>query len=252
MIQRPNVIIIGAGKAGSTSLHNYLDAHPLAFGSKEKELMYFSTRGERGIDWYRSQFPEDPQTKVYFESTPQYSFRDEFPAVAGRIRDFNPGMKILYIVREPISRIVSHFKHWNTAYPDRFTNLEESLKSPAHRKYFIDRTKYFYQLEAYRAVFPDEQIRVVFLEDLKADLAGTMNRVFRFLGIDECGDSIPQKIHNQSSRFTPNRAAQSEDISVARIAEIRQTLSSDVHQLMSYVGKPADFWGSDYADGGFG
>ncbi len=61
----PDAIVIGAGKAGSTSLYNYLDSHPRIFGSRIKELMYFASKYDKGLDWYLSNFPESDGTKIY-------------------------------------------------------------------------------------------------------------------------------------------------------------------------------------------
>ena len=125
----PNLIVVGAGKAGTTSLHNYLDAHPQVFGAGDKELMYFSRFMDKGVDWYKSNFKVRDGVKVYFESTPQYSFRDEFPHVPQNIYDLNPDMKIIYIVREPIKRIVSHFNHWSRTQAHTFKDIEKSIHS---------------------------------------------------------------------------------------------------------------------------
>ena len=76
MSECPNALIIGAGKAGSTSLHNYLAAHPKIFGSDPKEIMYFTTHYGKGENWYRSHFPRQEGVEIYLESSPQYTFRD--------------------------------------------------------------------------------------------------------------------------------------------------------------------------------
>ncbi|MBR9650068.1 sulfotransferase family protein [Thalassovita aquimarina] len=242
----PNAIVIGAGKAGSTSLYNYLDAHPAIFGSRVKELMYFSTKFDQGAEWYLSNFPQQEGVEVYFEATPQYSFRDEFPQVAPRIRDYNPDMSILYIVREPLSRIVSHFNHWARAFPDRFTDIEESLRNPGHRKFFVDRTRYHYQIQAYLDLFPAEKVKVVFLEDLKSDFVPTLNDVYRFLGVEECAETIENRIFNQRKKASDTRVWRLDDISPERRQEIVETLSEDVQQLFSLCGKASDFWGEAY------
>jgi len=243
----PNAIVVGAGKAGSTSLHNYLNAHPQVFGSEQKELMYFTRFLDKGAAWYQSHFPLQDGVEVYFESTPQYSFRDEFPGVPQRIFDYNPDMKILYIVREPLSRIVSHFNHWARTQSERYSDLETSLKKPGHRKFFVDRTRYHYQLMAYLDVFPSDQVRVVFLEELRGQFERALNEVFEFLGVSPVADTIPYKVFNPGSRHKDvSRQWQVSDISEERRVELCQTLSSDVQQLLSHCGKPADFWGDAY------
>lgn len=241
MNRAPNAIAIGAGKAGSTSLHNYLNEHPHIFGSKEKELMYFTSRFDRGVEWYKSNFPVQDGVKIYFETTPQYTFRDEIAGVPERIFEFDPDMKLMYIVREPLSRIVSHFNHWNRTQPHKYKDLERSLATPAHRKKFVDRTLYFHQLKAYLDVFPKEQIKVIFLEDFKVDFGGTLNTIYDFLGADQIGGTMPPSNYNAS-----DKAWTVSDLSDERRGELTRYLGQDVQDLLAYCGKPKDFWGDAY------
>lgn len=246
MTSRPNALIVGAGKAGSTSLHNYLASHPEIFGSKQKELMYFTTNHDKGLDWYHAQFPEVPGTRIWFESTPQYTFRDEFPEAAPRIHAYDPDMRLIYIVREPISRIVSHFNHWSRVYPERYTDIEDSLTRPGHRKAFVERTRYFHQISAYLDLFPAEQVQVVFMEDLRSDFVPALNRVFDFLGVAPCADTIRPKVHNKRPEREDVRVWSAADISETRKDELRGYLGPDVQRLLAHCGKPTDFWGAGY------
>ncbi|WP_158971853.1 sulfotransferase family protein [Chachezhania sediminis] len=243
----PNAIIVGAGKAGTTSLYRYLDAHPQIAGSEVKEVMYFSQRYGKGPDWYQAHFPplpDRPEVKIRFEATPQYSFRDEFPKVAERIRDYNPEMKILYVMREPLSRIVSHFNHWSRTQPDRYRDLNATMEDPAERQIFVDRTRYHHQLQAYLDLFPADQVAPVFLEDLKRDFVPALNRVFAFLGVTESAAQIDSAPHNvmQGAR----NVAKVADLSTPARTAIVEALKPDVQALFAYAGKQADFWGPDY------
>lgn len=245
MSRRPNALIIGAGKAGSTSLHNYLNSHPAIFGSEIKELMYFSSNFGRGEGWYLSHFPEQDGVEVYFESTPQYTFRDELPFVAQRIHDFNPDMKLIYIIRHPVERIISHFNHWRRTQPERFSDIDAMLQNAAERRIFLDRTRYFHQLEQYRALFPDEQIHVTFLEDVQSDFVPTLNAIFAFLGVAEKADSIESKIYNKGA--TEKRGTRFGDsMSDENRASICRELSGDVQEILSHCGKPGDYWGAEF------
>lgn len=242
MVKRPNALIIGAGKAGSTSLHRYLDAHPAIYGSETKEVMYFTRHYGKGPDWYITHFPEQDGVEIYFESTPQYSFCDEFPAVAQRVHDLNPEMKLIYIIRHPIERIISHFNHWHRTQSDEYADLEDVLATPEKRSIFVNRTRYFHQIQAYQALFPDRQIHVVFLEDIQSDFTRTLDGVFDFLGVDQAADSIESTVHNkgatrkEGSRFGDQLSEESREA-------LCSELSEDVQKLLAYCGKPADFWG---------
>src|SRR5689334_1125972 len=107
----PNLIIIGAPKAATTSLHGYLKQHPEVGMSAAKELSYFWRDDWRERQaWYEAQFDfEDPRVRVRGESTPFYAaypFRKHVPE---RMHELVPDAKLVYVVRDPIDRLVSHW-----------------------------------------------------------------------------------------------------------------------------------------------
>ena len=107
----PNLIIIGAQKCGTTSLHYYLNLHPQILMSREKELNFFITERNwsKGVDWYRSQFVE--KAEIYGESSPNYTDYIRFGGVPERMYSVVPDARLIYILRDPIERIVSHYVH---------------------------------------------------------------------------------------------------------------------------------------------
>ncbi len=242
---RPNALIIGAAKSGTTSLHNYLASHPAVFGSEAKELMYFTTFFMRGNEWYQSNFPEQEGVNVYFESTPQYTFRDKFPETAKRIRNYNPDMKLIFTVRHPVERIISHFNHWKRRYPERYSDFESMAKDPEEWNFFLNRTRYFYQIEAFRAQFPDDQIHIVFLEEIQNDFRTSLNAIFRFLGVAERADDIEHKSFNVGAR-RPTGERFGDEMSLASSTCICKELAEDVQAFLTYAGKPGDYWGPEF------
>src|SRR5579859_6236482 len=104
----PNLIIIGAPKAGTTSLHRYLELHPQVFMASEKELRYFwrdDWRERRA--WYESRFDSD--APVRGEATPAYAAYPHRPNVPERMHELVPQAKLVYLVRDPIERLLSHW-----------------------------------------------------------------------------------------------------------------------------------------------
>src|ERR1700761_4316974 len=94
----PNLIIIGAAKCGTTSLHNYLDLHPEVQMSEPKELEFFVDDGNwaKGLAWYRTHF--DPAARIRGESSTRYT-RDHNPSyVAERIQETVGDLKVVYMV----------------------------------------------------------------------------------------------------------------------------------------------------------
>ena len=109
--QLPNLIIIGGLKCGTTSIHHYLGLHPEIQMSKPKELNFFveELNWDLGLDWYASRF--DDRFKVRGESSPHYTNLPRFDGVAERIHANCPDARLLYMVRDPIKRILSHWVH---------------------------------------------------------------------------------------------------------------------------------------------
>jgi len=178
----PNLIIVGGLKCGTTSLHHYLGLHPQVQMSKPKELNFFveELAWDLGMDWYGGRF--DDRFRVRGESSPHYTNLPRFRGVAERIHRHVPEAKLIYMVRDPISRILSHWRHATGAgYEAR---AMEDVLSRTDQTY-VTRSMYWMQLQPYIERFPHEQIAVVAQEELHADREGTMRNAFRFLGVDD-------------------------------------------------------------------
>jgi hypothetical protein len=177
----PNLIVIGAMKCGTTSLHQYLDLHPEIQMSSPKELMFFveEQNWRRGVDWYARHF--DPAAPVRGESCPEYTNHPRTAGVPARMRSVLPHAKLIYAVRDPIERMVSHYLHL------RATGDEPREMSVALREHgpYVDRSRYWRQLELYLEHFPPHSIMVVSAEELAAEREETLRRVFCFLGVQE-------------------------------------------------------------------
>lgn len=179
--QLPNFIIIGGLKCGTTSIHHYLGLHPEIQMSKPKELNFFVTEQnwDLGLDWYASRF--DDRFPVRGESSPHYTNLPRFGGAAERIREHCPDARLLYMVRDPIKRILSHWVHATGAgYETR--SLEATLADPESG--YVRRSQYWMQLQPYLKLFPHEQIAVIAQEELQREREATMRRAFEFAGVD--------------------------------------------------------------------
>jgi hypothetical protein len=178
----PNFIIIGGLKCGTTSIHHYLGLHPDVHMSKPKELNFFAAEQnwDLGLDWYKGRF--DNRVEVNGESSPHYTNRPRFNGVAERIHEHCPDAKLLYMVRDPIKRILSHWVHATGAgYETREFIPTLSLPDTS----YIQRSMYWMQLEPYLELFDRDQIEIITQEELGSDREGTMRKAFSFLGVDE-------------------------------------------------------------------
>jgi hypothetical protein len=183
----PNLVVIGAMKAGTTSLHHYLSGHPDVAMSSDKEPRFFTTEGnwDRGRGWYESQFQTGKPVRG--ESTPDYTKFPRHAGVPARMHALIPDAKLVYLVRDPVQRLVSHYID---AYSFGRLNasLDEVLESPEGR-HLVSCSKYFMQVSQYLPYYDENMILVVTTEDLQADPRSTLAAIFRFLDVDDSFDS---------------------------------------------------------------
>jgi hypothetical protein len=181
----PNLVVIGAAKSGTTSLHSYLDLHPQISMSPTKELNFFvlEKNWPKGVEWYESNFVSSDETRILGESSPSYTQYPVFKGVPERMHLVLPEAKLIYILRDPIERIISHYVH---NYRRRVENrsISEVLTDLENNPYVLW-SKYYTQLEQYLDHFPQSSILIITLEDLRRYRQQTLQKVFRFLGVDD-------------------------------------------------------------------
>jgi hypothetical protein len=149
--------------------------------SKPKELNFFvkELNWDLGIPWYEGRF--DDRCPVRGESSPHYTNLPRYHGVAQRIHDNIPDAKLLYMVRDPISRILSHWRHATGAgYESR--PMEDVLLRGDQT--YVTRSMYWMQLQPYLELFPRQQIEIITQEELRTDREGTMRKAFTFAGVD--------------------------------------------------------------------
>lgn len=180
----PNLIIIGAQKCATTSLHYYLNLHPEISMSRVKESNFFikEFNWNRGIEWYRAQF--DVFSRVRGESSPGYTTYPLYDGVPARMYSVVPNAKVIYILRDPIERTISHYVH-NYAEGRETRGMEEALGEYDGRNQYVVRSMYSTQLEQYLQFFPWPQIHIMTADDLQKGTKAAMEAVFRFLGVDD-------------------------------------------------------------------
>ena len=183
----PNLIVIGAAKTGTTSLHHYLHLHPDIFMAKEKELHFFSSERvwQRGAGWYAAQF--DGNVAVRGESSVTYTAYPFRSGVVERMFGVIPEARLIYLVRDPIERLVSAWVH-RTSKRREHRPLAEVIEELEGND-LVERSRYYYQLEQYLAYYPSQSILVLCAEELRTKRRETMAEVYRFLGVDPTFDS---------------------------------------------------------------
>ena len=181
----PNLIVIGAQKCGTTSLHSYLGRHPQIGMSRRKELHYFRQRGDRSLDWYRSWF--DPRDTVRGETSPGYTNAPFDPGVPARMYAAVPDARLIYLVRDPLSRALAAWRH-KVAEGQEHRSVNEALADPEGE--YVVRSCYALQLGEYLPFYPTDRILLVEQEALLTERAATMTSIFDWLGVDPSYRSI--------------------------------------------------------------
>jgi len=201
-VAKPNFIIIGAQKAGTTWLWEMLDQHPGTSLPEKKEIHFFGSSEiyKKGLGWYLDHFKNLDSTKVVGEASTSYfydnvpyfynnsrkiEFDTALPTVPELILEELPDVKIIIMLRDPVTRAISSYKHYM-----RKGNLSPipGLKRTAteHPKLRILEFGYYPKyLEVWKRIIPNDQLKViVFEEDVVKKSIETLNDVFAFLGVD--------------------------------------------------------------------
>lgn len=148
-----NFIIIGAMKAGTTTLHFLLDRHPEITMSRGKEINYFLEGDDGSVfeEKYLDNFDLNADTKVIGEASPRYTIGESGSVVADRIFKQAPETVIFYVVREPVKRMISHFAHMYRK-GGLNTSFYETVKNDSS---YLATSNYPYQASQYIKRFGD-------------------------------------------------------------------------------------------------
>ena len=197
----PDFLVLGAQKAGTTALYEYLRRHPQISGPSWKEVSFFDRHWARGESWYRGNFPNVARTrgKHVGEASPSYVFH---PLAPRRVQEVVPEARLIVLVRNPVDRALSQYNHEVALgreplpFEEALDAEEERLRGEQERmaadpRYFSRewwshtykaRGRYAEQLERWLAVFPREQLLVLPSDDLGSEPARAHAQVLEFLG----------------------------------------------------------------------
>jgi hypothetical protein len=180
---QPNFLIIGAMKSGTTSLYRYLEAHPEVCLSGVKEPGFFveERAWSQGWEWYDSLFQPSARTKAVGEGSTHYTKYPLHERVAEKIAQHLPAVKLIYIMREPVARSVSHYWHMYHHWHE----TRSMLRAMKEESQYVDFSCYAMQLEQYFRHFPREQFYFASFERLKETPRDVVRECFEFLGVDE-------------------------------------------------------------------
>lgn len=177
----PTFLVIGAAKAGTTSLAAYLARHPDIFVTEPKEPQHFTGRGDyTDIADYSALFADTGSASALGEASTHYSRQRTFPGVPERIHAAVPEVRLVYLTREPMNRLRSHYLMWL-----RNGTIDGSFQEFVTRNdWHVDTSCYGRQIDAYLEYFPIEQIHVARLEDLEHEPGAVLRGIAGHIGAD--------------------------------------------------------------------
>jgi hypothetical protein len=193
--RKPNLFVVGSMKAGTTSLARYLGAHPEIFMTSDpKEPTYFLTREQlldvlpgvekrgfwRGEEYYLKLFEGAGDRPVVGEASANYARLPRVPGVAEKIHAFNPQARILFIMRDPVARTISHYWYMVRFFGERRDLLTAIREDPD----YVETSNYALQMRPYLALFGRERVMAITTESLARHPEDTMAGVYRWLGVD--------------------------------------------------------------------
>ncbi|GAA3777135.1 hypothetical protein GCM10022271_06650 [Corallibacter vietnamensis] len=199
---QPSFMIVGAQKAGTTSLYHYLIQHPSIKSALKKEVNYFDKNYYKGDSWYKAFFPiEKNDNSITGEATPFYMFH---PLSMKRLAEYNPNFKIIVLLREPASRAISHYYHevrnkredlgMREAFKMEDTRLEKEFdniqNNPKHDCYnlqrfsYKDRGYYVGQIKEIKTHFKEENIMIIDSKEFFKNTQEMVKEVLEFLKVD--------------------------------------------------------------------
>lgn len=208
----PDFIIIGAQKCGTTSLYQYLGQHPAIAPALKKEVHFFDSNFDRGVQWYRAHFPTvlyrhyarkvQGYRLITGEASPYYLF---YPHAPRRVLELLPRVKLIVLLRNPVDRAYSHYQMQKKkgleplsfaesieAEPERLRGerekmlADENYLSLNYKRYsYLARGIYVDQLQAWLRLFPKEQVLILKSEDFYTNPPAVYKQVLAFLEVPD-------------------------------------------------------------------
>lgn len=214
-------LVVGAAKAGTSSLYHYLKKHPQVFLTEQKELLFWhlisnpnKTQADYMNFWindikeYTKLFEGAKANQICGDITPSYLYY--YDHVINNLKRHHPQwekIKIIIILREPVDKVISHYKFLQSKIGADEKSLEYTLSKEKNRLknnnilpdyYLIDNTMYYKQVKAYIDNFPN--IKIVLYDDLKKDTNEFMNSICQFLNIEPVSQQAElKKVYNKST-----------------------------------------------------
>tara|TARA_B110000879_G_scaffold211942_1_gene306237 strand:+ start:47 stop:802 length:756 start_codon:yes stop_codon:yes gene_type:complete len=241
-------LFIGAQKTGSNSFIGYMNEHPDIYCCK-KEIHYFDIKyNKKDFNWYEKHFKT--KKTIVGEKSPSYLLDKR---AINRIYNYNPNIKLIIFLREPIQRAYSHF---NMKYPivkergninkifnedinqqkdiplDKYIeNISQKSTAFIHRGFYYEQIKYIYSL------FPKENVLILISDENKKDILKCYNKIFTFLGVKKLSNI---KNNNRHAGTYP------EELDMTNKKLLYKIYKPHNEKLYNLLGRKVDLWEEYY------
>ena len=183
-VRLPDFVVIGAMKSATSTLVHWFRARSDVHMARPKETNYFAfpNSWDQGIDWYSDHFAEATKSQLAGEASVSYTSPQYAEIAAERMAETVPKARLIYIVREPIERLRSHYRQEGQRHRET-RSLVECLAEPGNT--YLGHSMYHARLEPYLRLFPREQVLVIRFDDLVETPHPAWAQAQRFLGLSE-------------------------------------------------------------------
>jgi hypothetical protein len=178
----PDFVVIGAAKSGTTTLYRWLAEQPEVFDAPLKEPRFFSRDWDRGIDWYAGLYADAAADQLAGDASTNYTDPAFTEVAAARMADVLPRARLVYLLRDPVARLRSQYRHDQRRAVVR-ASLVDAVRQPGNP--YVGRSLYWANLRPYAERFDRDQILVVRFEDLVGDDRLGWHAVLSHLGLPD-------------------------------------------------------------------
>ena len=223
MNQKPNFIIIGAMKCATSTLHDQLAMQPGIFMTTLKEPNFFSNDEQysKGLEWYISNFKNAKDTDICGESSTHYTKLPTYPNTVQRIYQELPNVKLIYVMRHPIDRLISQYIHeWTfNLVPN---NINKAIDTYIE---LVEYSLYSKQIKPYIETFGKKQILPIFFERVITNKQEELEKICHFIDyLSKPTWSIEKKAQNISAERLRENNIRDFFVEAPVLKEIRQQL----------------------------
>ena len=243
----PSFIIIGAAKAGTNTLFKASKDHKDVFFATPREPAYFTANYDRGRGWYESLFKDASPDQARGEKTVAYASILTSAQASQRMAQAYPETRIVYCLRQPHDRIVSHWRMLRRNHADT-PDFETFLDDPVTFGQLLNSCRYYSVYKHYRDQFPAEQIKLFFIEDMERDQEAVLSEFASYIGVDPAGLPKQKGMAKANSAdgnkiYVPRPSWRSD-----HYEDVAEALDEEMSGILKIAGRPADFWHKPLTD----